>query len=293
MTVLVVQNDASDPIGPLGDWLTDAGARYSVVRPYAGEPLPADLDTVAGVIVLGGAMGAADDVEHPWLAAVRGLLTDAITREVPTLGICLGAQLLALANGGQVQRNPDGPEYGAQLIAKRANSATDPLFAALPITPDVIQWHGDAITELPPAAIHLASSPTCANQAFRLGRLAWGIQFHIETTPELLRSWAEEDALVLLDYDVEAILERADRAHADVAEVWQPFAAAFAAIVADPSAVAAPGPLRIATADPITDPAAIRAALAAEMQSARQLPWPALPDQPTGLDPGAENPAQR
>jgi GMP synthase (glutamine-hydrolysing) len=205
---------------------------------------------------------------------------------VPTLGICLGAQLLALATGGRIARNPDGPEYGAQLIAKRANSATDPLFAALPITPDVIQWHVDAIVELPPGAIQLASSPGCAVQAFRLGRLAWGIQFHIETTPELLRSWAEADAELMHDYDVELILTRAEKAQDDITEVWSPFAAAFAAIVHDPATVPAARPIRISTADPITDPAEIRAALAAELQSSRQLPWPApMPSEDTGREP--------
>ena len=194
MSVLVIEPEASDPVGPLGDWLTDAGLDLAIVRPFAGEPLPADLDEIEGLIVLGGSMGAGDDADYPYLADIRRLLAEAVAREVPTLGICLGAQLLAVATGGTVTRSPDGPEYGAQLIAKRANAATDPLFGPIPITPDVIQWHVDAITDLPPGAVHLASSPVCANQAFRLGRLAWGIQFHIETTPQLLRSWADEDA---------------------------------------------------------------------------------------------------
>ena len=254
--------------------MSDAGLRLSVLRPHAGDQLPADLDDYAGLVVLGGGMGAGEDAVHLWLPRTRALLAEAVAREIPTLGVCLGAQLLAVATGGRVGPNPDGPEYGAQLVAKRANAATDPLFGSLPITPDVIQWHVDAVLDLPPAAIGLASSPTCEVQAFRVGRLAWGIQFHIETTPQVLRDWAEEDVVALADYDVEAILARADSAHADVAEAWQPFAVAFAAVIADPAGVAPARPMRISTADPITDPAAIRAALAAEMQSARQLPWP-------------------
>jgi hypothetical protein len=193
---------------------------------------------------------------------------------------------LAVATGGRVAASPDGPEYGALLIAKRANASTDPLFGPLPITPDVIQWHVDAIVELPPGAIHLASSPVCEVEAFRLGRLAWGIQFHIETTPALLREWADADP-AMSDYDVEAILARAAAADADVVAVWRPFAEAFAALVQDPSSVRAARPLRISTADPITDPAEIRAALAAELTAARQqpqgLPWPHGPADPPTL----------
>jgi GMP synthase (glutamine-hydrolysing) len=269
--VLVVQNDAADPIGVLGDWLRTAGLDLVELRADEGTDVPADLGGFDGLIVLGGAQGANDDADAPWLPNLRALLRRAVSDEVPTLGICLGGQLLALAMGGRVERSPEGPEYGAQLIAKRAAASTDPLFGTLPITPDVIQWHVDAITELPPGAILLASSPTVAVQAFRIGRLAWGTQFHIETTPELVRSWAEAD---LAEYDVERLLARSDAAHADIAEVWTPVAAAFAGVVRDPDAVRTAGRVRESTAEPITDAAAIRAALAAEAQAAARPPGP-------------------
>jgi GMP synthase-like glutamine amidotransferase len=264
--VLAVRNDDSDPLGPIGDWLREAGLEIDEVP---GPDVPAGLDGHSALLVLGGAMGATDDLIAPWLPAVRALLRDALTREVPTLGICLGAQLLAVANGGRVERSPDGPEFGAQLVAKRSAAAHDPLFRPLPIAPDVIQWHLDAITVLPPGAIELASSPVCANQAFRLGRLAWGLQFHIETTPELVRSWADADAETLADYDVEAMLRRSDAVHSDIAETWRPFIHAFADIVRDPDSVPPPRGVPTSTAAPLTDPAAIRAALAAEAQAAR------------------------
>jgi GMP synthase (glutamine-hydrolysing) len=274
----VIVNDPGDPPGTLGDWLSGAGLALVVVEAHAGEPLPDSLAGFDGLLVLGGSMNANDDSAAPWLPQVRRLLGAAVTAEVPTLGVCLGAQLLALAAGGRVEPSPGGPEYGAQLIAKRANASTDPLFGALPITPDVIQWHVDAITELPPGAVLLANSPGTDVQAFRLGRLAWGLQFHIETTPGMVRRWADEDAELLAGYDLDLLLSRSDAAHDDIAEVWRPFAEAWARIVDDPTAVKAARPLRISTAEPITDPAEIRAALAAEMQQAQQsrqtLPWP-------------------
>jgi GMP synthase-like glutamine amidotransferase len=276
-SVLVVQPDESDPPARLGDWLRATGAQVDVRRAWVAADLPDSLDGADALIVLGGDMGAMDDAAHPWLADVRALLRDAVTRQLPTLGVCLGAQLLAAANGGRVERNPLGPEYGAQLIAKRAAAATDPLFGPLPITPDVHQWHFDAITVLPPGAVQLASSPGGEQQAFRLGRLAWAVQFHIETTPEQLRAWALEDAAELADYNLEPTLRRAEQVDVDFVEVWRSFAAAFAEVVRDPAAVAPARGVPVSSAAPVTDPAAIRAALAAEAHSARAtLPAPTL-----------------
>jgi GMP synthase (glutamine-hydrolysing) len=271
--VLVIEPDATDPAARLGEWLVAAGAHLDV---RTLDELPADLGEHHGVVVMGGSMGALDDDVAPGLAAVRGLLRQAVSAEVPTLGVCLGHQLLAVANGGQVRRNPAGPEIGAQLVAKRAAASTDPLFGPLPITPDVLQWHYDEVHVLPSGAIQLASSPGCGQQAFRLGRLAWGIQFHIETTPEMVRAWASEGTEDLAGSDMDAIVERAVARHGDLREVWQPFAARFAEVVRDPDSVRAPRSVPTSTAAPVSDPAAIRAALAAEANTSRVLPMPGL-----------------
>jgi hypothetical protein len=191
---------------------------------------------------------------------------------VPTLGVCLGAQLLARATGGTVTTMAE-PELGAQLVAKRSAAATDPLFRELPIAPDVLQWHYDEVASLPPSATLLASSTSCANQAFRVGSLAWGIQFHIETTPAVVREWARNDAPMLTDVDLDAVLERADSITDDLAEAWAPFAQRFVEVTREPETLAPRTGLSMAqsvtVAEPITDPAQIRAALAAEMQASR------------------------
>ena len=270
--ILVIENDLSDPVGRLGDWLREAGAELDVRCCPAGDSVPESLDGYAGLIVMGGYQNAYDDEESAWLPAVRALLSAAVRQELPALGVCLGGQLLAVATGGVVAR-AETPEYGAQLVAKRQAAANDTLFGELPITPDVLQWHVDEITRLPASAVLLASSPACEVQAFRVGKRAWGLQFHMETTPEVVDRWAAEDTGELADYDVEAILARSAAAHDDIAEVWQPFAARFVQVVADPSRASAPTGLPMAgaanSAQPITDPAQIRAALAAEMQAAR------------------------
>jgi GMP synthase-like glutamine amidotransferase len=267
--LLALRLDDSDPPARLGDWLVDAGLALDVRALDAGDPVPTDLDAHDGLLVMGGAMGAFDDAVAAYLPEVRALLRKAVADEVPTLGVCLGHQLLAGANGGTVRRRPDGPEIGAQLVAKRASAAHDPLFAALPITPDVIQWHYDEVSVLPHGAVQLASSPACEHQAFRLGRMAWGIQFHIETTPDMVRDWAAKHT-DLEDWDLEAVVERAIAVHDDLAEVWPGFAAAFADVVRDPEAAAPAEAATSATADP----AAVRAALAAEAAAARGAPLP-------------------
>ncbi len=232
-TALVIQHSSAEPPGRLSDWLLEAGVLSDVAEPYNGTPLPVDLDGYDALVVLGGAMSANDDAHVPWLAPTKDLLRAAVTDGTPTLAICLGAQLLAVALGGRAARGEDGPEIGPALVAKRDVAAADPLFGPVPFTPDVVQWHYDGITALPAGAVLLASSPRYPTQAFRLGDAAWGLQFHIETTPEMVKSWADADAAQLAEHGIEAdrVLARLDEAHADVGEVWQPFTRRFAELV--------------------------------------------------------------
>ncbi len=225
--ILVVQPSEIDPPQALGEWLASAGADADVVRP-AVQGADWDLDSYAAVVVLGGEMGALDDLEHPWLAQVRKLLSQAVSRKMPVLAICLGAQLLAAATGGQVGQRRNGPEVGTLLVAKRDVAAEDLLLGPLPLTPDVMQFHEDEITSLPPSAQLLASSPKCENQAFRIGDWAYGLQFHIETTTETVLHWAErspQTAAVARPGQLEA--GHLDDFHADLAETWQPVARRF------------------------------------------------------------------
>lgn len=236
---LVVQNSATDPPGRLGGWLSDAGVRPVVVRPYAGEPLPRDLGEYAALVVLGGPGAVYDDGpiagRESWLPQLRDLLGLAVGADVPTVGICLGAQLLATALGGRVRPCAAGPEVGAGLVAKRDAATADLLFGNLPLTPDVLHWHDDEIVELPPAAVLLAASSRCEHQAFRVGRRAWGMQFHIETTDEVVREWARADRrrLAARGIDADAAAERAVARHADIAETWAPVVRRFARLAVD------------------------------------------------------------
>ncbi|GAA3545333.1 type 1 glutamine amidotransferase [Amycolatopsis ultiminotia] len=230
--MLIIQPDASDPVGPLGEWFAEAGAELDVRLP-PGQELPEGLDGYAGVVCLGGHMDALADEKYPWLADVRKLLASAVGKRVPTLGVCLGAQLLAVATGGQVAVGADGPEVGPSLVSKKDVAWTDPLFADLPLMQDVLQFHTDVVKRLPPGAELLASSPRYQNQAFRLNSCAYGVQFHLETTPDVVKAWAEsapEMAEVTRPGALES--DSLTALHEDLAETWRPFAHRFVRLAA-------------------------------------------------------------
>ncbi len=227
---LVVENAADDPAGPLGEWLTDAGLRLEVVRPYTGAALPVGLDGYDALVVLGGAMAAYDDESVGWLAALKGLLREAVGTGLPVLAVCLGAQLLADATGGRVGPAGERRRWAPVWWPSGTVRSTTRCSARCPVTPDVLQWHHDAVTELPPGAVLLAASPRCVNQAFRVGSRRGDVQFHIETTPDVVRTWAlaEADYLAENGIDLETLLARVEAAHPDLQEVWAPVAARFA-----------------------------------------------------------------
>ena len=176
---LVVQHVEPEKPFAIATALTSAGVEVDIRRVYAGDPLPADVADFAGVVVMGGPMSAHLDSGFPTRRAELGLLSDAIARAIPTIGVCLGAQLLALAGGGTVFPGGAGPEVGWALVEITEDAADDPLLGALPHELTVLHWHGDTY-EPPPGCAHLASSRRYRAQAFRIGARAWGLQFHLE-----------------------------------------------------------------------------------------------------------------
>jgi GMP synthase-like glutamine amidotransferase len=231
-----VENDPTNDARRLGDWLVEGGLELVPVRPHAGEPLPDTLDGYAALIILGGEQNAyAGPGGAPgaaWFPALESLLRKAVRHRVPTLAVCLGGQLLAAAHGGLVERSPAGPEIGPRLVARRDVAVRDPLFAAVPFAPDVIQWHRDEIVELPGGAELLAASTRYPHQAFRIGPVAWGLQFHIECDTAMVAAWAEGSPSVLdeLGIEPERLVAAVDAVMDDLEEVWRPFAHRFAAV---------------------------------------------------------------
>jgi GMP synthase-like glutamine amidotransferase len=232
--LLVVVPAESDPPARLGEWLRSAGLELDERHLGGGDALPDDLAGFDGLLVLGGPQSATDTADvSPELVGVRTLLSRAIAEDAPTLAVCLGGQLLAQVGGGRVRVGAEGPEVGAALVAKRDAADADPVFGPLPLSPDVFQWHHDEIADLPPGATLLASNPHYAHQAFRLGSAVYGLQFHIETTPEMVRAWAESDAegVASTPFDVDTICARAAAVDDDLSATWAAFAGRFAELV--------------------------------------------------------------
>lgn len=206
-------------------------------RPDLGDPLPADTAGFDALIVLGGSMAAWEDDVAGWLPATRALLVDAIGRDVPALGICLGAQLLAHATGGTVERGPQGLEVGLVTVDLLPAAADDPLLGAVraDLGPAVTvpQWHNDAVTALPPDAVLLASGERYPHQAFRVGS-AWGVQYHPEVSADDWAAWNQGGAAAvraagLTPEDLDA---QAGAAQDHLHRVAEVHAAAFADVVA-------------------------------------------------------------
>ncbi|HTD07640.1 MAG TPA: type 1 glutamine amidotransferase [Solirubrobacteraceae bacterium] len=151
---------------------------------YRGDTLPS-LDQLAGLVVLGGPMGVGDTEQYPHLAAEIDLLAGAVAADMPVLGVCLGAQLLACALGGQVG-STGSTEVGIGSVALTPAGERDGVLGPSGRFVPVLHWHDDMFT-IPPGAELLASSDRCVNQAFRAGR-AYGLQFHVELDGGLVAS---------------------------------------------------------------------------------------------------------
>ncbi len=160
---------------------------WDTVELDEGEAIPA-LDGYDILIAMGGPMDVWEEAAHPWLVAEKRAIREWVAEDRPFLGFCLGHQLLADALGGTV-----GPaaasEVGIMDVGLEAAGRGDPLFAGLPETLTCMQWHSAAVTALPAGATLLAGSPVCPVQAFRVGRAAYGLQFHIEVTGLTASEW--------------------------------------------------------------------------------------------------------
>jgi GMP synthase (glutamine-hydrolysing) len=240
--LLVIQHEDDAGLdlmaGPLAAGSGPGGVR--VVRPDRGQaqPEPADLGGFSGLVVLGGAMAAWEDDVAPWLPATRALIVAAVRRGTPTLGVCLGSQLLALACGGGVERGGAGLEIGATTVRPLPAAGDDPFFVAAGAPGaagqqwPVVQYHYDAVTRLPADAELLVTGDRYRYQGFRVGAAAWGVQYHPEVSVPGFTGWVEHGlADGSLPPDGEGLLGPV-RAGAQVQrETAQAHAAAFLAAI--------------------------------------------------------------
>ena len=190
--LLVFQHSASEPLGVLDPMLRDAGFRVRYVNFSRDPQAQPDVSRYNGLVVLGGPMHVDQTDRHPHLLTEIAALREALKLGMPILGICLGAQLLAAALGAAV-RPHSVREIGWYGLRPTPAAAQDRLLRHLAAGARVFQWHAYTF-DVPTGAVHLASTQTCANQAFRWGERAYGLQFHLEADEDMIRRWAHAPA---------------------------------------------------------------------------------------------------
>jgi GMP synthase (glutamine-hydrolysing) len=188
--VLVFQHDPFEDLGFFAEVLEKQGVEYQVLRLFHGEMPTEDWQRVKALIVLGGPMNVDAEDDYPFLRWEKRIIRAAIDEAVPILGVCLGAQLIASTIGAAVFHGPV-KEIGWCPISITPHGQVDSLLGYLPENATVFQWHGDGF-ELPSDAIRLASSIHFKNQAFRVGKSIYGLQFHLEVTPSMIERWIEQ-----------------------------------------------------------------------------------------------------
>ncbi len=204
-----LQHVPFEGLGSIEAWLEDAGYEITSTQFYDSQELP-DVEDIDLLVVMGGPMSVNDEHDYPWLIEEKKFIKSVIDAGKPTLGICLGAQLIAKSMGAGVFSNPV-KEIGWFPI-QAAKSESGGVFQ-FPKEIEVFHWHGETFS-LPPGSVQIAESRGCKNQAFQIGANVIGLQFHLETTPSSARALVENcrDELVDGEYiQTEAEILSADQ----------------------------------------------------------------------------------
>lgn len=240
--ILAIEHERGTGPQRFGEWLSEAGAEVVVTRPYLGEVIP-ELGSFDALIVLGGSAGPTEDAENPWFPEVRDLLRRSITGEFPSLNICLGGEMLAVAGDAPITRRAH-PQIGIYELGATSAGEADPVFGALASgesaggattgaestsgtgLPSVL-FHQEEMA-LPNGAELLITGSDAPVQAFRLGEFAWGTQFHPETDATQIARWLDGNDLALPAGKTEdSIIAEVEAHDAALTEVGRRLAGSF------------------------------------------------------------------
>jgi len=230
---IVLQHTPTEGPGRVAELLAERRVALDVRHVYRDDSVPAHVEKDELLVAMGGPMGVGDvgDPRYPFIAPEIALIREAIARDRPVLGICLGAQLIAAAAGARVYPNTRRVDGGGVVAAREvgwghvdfARGAPEPALAGLGARELVLHWHGDTF-DLPRGAVPLASTLVCRNQAFRLGWRCFALQFHCELSAGDVGTWVREDAEYVREYNGPAggaqILADTERHFADTQPVW-------------------------------------------------------------------------
>ncbi len=216
--VLFIKHITIEGPGTIADFLEDSKIPYTVIDLSYGDKVPKLEKDFQTIICLGGPMNVYEEEKYSFLKYEDILLKRVVDEKVPFLGICLGAQLIAKATGAKVTKNPE-KEIGWYKIVLNDYGLKDGLFKGFPEVFTVYQWHGDTFG-IPEGGRRLAFSELCQNQVLKYSRNAYGIQFHVEITKEMIIQWAdaykaELESLKGIVSDKQKMLEDYDRLKKD------------------------------------------------------------------------------
>lgn len=210
--VVVFRHACCEGAGYLGTFLARHAIPWCEVRIDKGEAVPTSVDNYSGIVLMGGPMSVNDDL--PWIPPLLQLIRQAVDKDVPLLGHCLGGQLISKALGGVVSKNPV-KEIGWGQVQVADHAAARDWFGDLQGF-NSFHWHGETFT-VPAGATHVLSSPYCANQAYVMGKHI-GLQCHIEMTPEMVKVWTEQWKNDIASAAASPAVQSADTMLAEVAE---------------------------------------------------------------------------
>lgn len=196
MKLHFLQHVPFEDLACIRKWADSKNVCVSRTRLYAGDDFPS-ADSFDTLVVMGGPMGVYDEDKYDWITDEKRFIDRSISDNKPTLGICLGAQMIAAVAGAKVYPNRY-KEIGFFEVERTASDDDNNLLRTLPKNFRPFQWHGDTF-DLPESAVHLASGRQCTNQAFQIGDRVLGLQFHLESTPESVEKLLDNCGGELID----------------------------------------------------------------------------------------------
>lgn len=231
-TVYIIKHVSSEGPGTLGEYFDKNRIGQVIInadQEQSARLSGIKLSQAKGLVILGGPMNVYETGKYPFLEMELQLIREALSCQVPLLGVCLGAQLLASALGAQVKRAPVR-ELGWYNLELMAAAATDPLMKSFDPKIDVFQWHEDTF-DVPQTGVLLAQGSSMP-QAFRVGASAWGFQFHVEVDKEMIADWCaasvQKDLPQVLRLQMQSGYDKIEKAFRAQAErIFEAFSSFF------------------------------------------------------------------